>query len=263
MIVKKWMPAVLVLMLFLGCQSESQYEADRAPQGQTMDESKESGEEQKTEDAVERKLLKTGHITFESNNLQATKKQVLESIANNKGYVAADQEYKSSGRVSNSLTIRVPASNFDKLVAETTNGISRFDQKKIEVRDVTEEFVDTEARLKAKKELEARYLQLLKKANSVTELLEVEKQLGELRGKIESVEGRLKYLESKVSFATLHLTFYQQVPKETAFGIEFKNGFRNGWNNLIHFLLFLVNIWPFILLFGIALWGASRWRRRN
>lgn len=212
---------------------------------------------------IERKLVKEGQVEFETIDISSTRKLILQSIEKCKGYTSSDQEYKSVGRKSNTIIIRVPAKNFDQLLNDATKGVTKFDNKNIEIKDVTEEFLDIQARVKTKKELENRYLELLKKANSVTEILEVEKQIGQLRSEIESIEGRLKYLESKVSLSTLTITFYQTVPNENEFGNKFKNGFINGWDNLVWFFVFLTNIWPFILI-GIGLiFGIRIWRRRK
>jgi hypothetical protein len=84
----------------------------------------------------------------------------------------------------------------------------------------------------------------------------------QLRSDIESIEGRLKYLQDRVSFSTLTMTFYESIPNETQFGQQFKNGFRNGWDNLIWFFVVLTNIWPFILI-GLALLIGLRVYRRK
>ena len=212
---------------------------------------------------VERKLIKDGNVTFETDDINATRATVFESIEKNKGYISSDREYKSNGKVSNTLIIRVPSKNFDSLLSEATQGVSKFDSKNIEIEDVTEEFLDIQARLKTKKELEIRYLEILKKANTVSEILEIEKQMGELRADIESTEGRLKYLESRVSFSTLTMIFYQKVSFDNAFGNKFKDGFKDGWENLIRFFVILTTIWPFILI-GIGLiFGLIKWRKRK
>lgn len=177
---------------------------------------------------VDRKLIKDGSVSFETNDIKATRKQIFESVKKYDGYISSDQEDKYSYRISNTIVIRVPFKNFDLLLSDATKGVSKFDSKNIEVKDVTEEFLDVQARLKTKKELEKRYLQLLKKANKVTEILEVERQIGNLRSEIESIEGRLKYLENRVSLSTIRITFYQSIPdeKEGLFSTKFKNGFK-------------------------------------
>ena len=95
-------------------------------------------------------------------------------------------------------------------------------------------------------------MDILKQAKTVTDILEIEKQIGQLRSEIESVEGRMKYLENQISLSTLTMTFYENISNETEFVRKFKTGFSNGWNNLIWFFVYLTNIWPFILL-GLGL----------
>lgn len=247
----------LFLILMSGCSANEEASSD------VMTEKLMVTVDQKEEVNIERKLIKEGRVEFETEDIQATRKLIFKSIEKYKAYISSDQEYKSVGQLSNTLIIRVPAKDFDLLLNDATKRVSKFDSKNIEVKDVTEEFLDVQARLKTNKELENRYLELLKKANSVTEMLEVEKQMGQLRSEIESIEGRLKYLESQVSLSTLTMTFYQKVPNETEFGNKFKNGFKNGWDNLIWFFVFLTNIWPFILI-GIGfIFGFKYWRSRK
>lgn len=212
---------------------------------------------------IERKLVKNGSVEFETDNIKSTRSIIVKSIEKYKGYISSDQENKYSGRISNTIVIRVPSSNFDAFLNDATKGVTRFDTKNIDVSDVTEEFVDHQARLKTKKELESRYLEILQRAKTVTEMLEVEKQLGELRSEIESVEGRLKYLQSQVSLSTLSITFYQNIGNDNAFGSKFKDGFANGWDNLIWFFVFLINIWPFVIVGIILFFGIRRWTKRK
>ena len=265
---------LIILLMFSCAQSEEPsfdmtYDSSKAMQTEEAlfemaDEeliAKQVGQE---EDIInERKLIKEGRVDFETNDINSTRALIFESIEKYNGYASSDKEYKSTGRLSNTIIIRVPAKNFDLLLSDATKGVTKFDNKNIEVNDVTEEFLDIQAQLKTKKELEIRYLELLKRANSVTEMLEVEKQIGLLRSEIESVEGRLKYLESKVSLSTLTMSFYQTVPYENEFGKELKDGFINGWDNLILFFVFLTNIWPFILLVIGLIFGFRMWRKRR
>jgi len=218
--------------------------------------------EQKTDETVERKLIKEGRVEFETNNLSSARKTIFEAVGKYNAYVSSDQEFKSPGRMSNTFVIRVPAGNFDNLLKDATQGIEKFESKEINVKDLTEEFLDIQARLKTKKELEARYLELLKQAKNVIEILEIEKQIGQLRSEIESIEGRLKYLQNKVSYSTLTITVYESVPNQTEFGQKFKNALRNGLNNLIWFFVGLTNIWPFILI-GIGLIFVIRFYRKK
>ena len=84
-----------------------------------------------------------------------------------------------------------------------------------------------------------------------------------MRSEIESIEGRLKFLSNQVSFSTLNIRIYETISNQTEFGKKFKNGFKNGWENLILFFVLLANVWPFILIiFGIIIL-IRIWRKRK
>ena len=232
------------LLTVIGCGNNSNDAILESSYNEEMDDLREPNKVESTE----RKLIKEGRVEFESQDLNITRKNIIQAVEKHLAYVSSDQEFKSPDRISNTIIIRIPAEAFDAFLNDATKGVQKFDSKNINVRDVTEEFVDVEARLETKKELEIRFLELLKQAKSVSEVLEIEVQIGELRADIESIEGRLNYLKNQVSFSTLTMTFYENIPNQTEFGRKFSNGFKNGWNNLILFFVMLTNIWPFILL---------------
>ncbi|WP_159023557.1 DUF4349 domain-containing protein [Formosa sp. L2A11] len=250
---------VAILISFFGCEN---YEQDSMSLGQVkMEDAKQQIPE--PENDIQRKLIKNGEIEFESDNLKDTRKHIFKAIEKFNGYTSSDNEYNNSNKISNTLIIRVPSANFDNLLDEISIGVTTFNRKEISIKDVTAEFLDIKARLKTKKELENRYLEILKKANTVTEILEVEKQIGALRSEIESIEGRLKFLNNQVSFSTLDVRIYETISKQTKFGEKFKNGFKNGWENLILFFVFLVNVWPFVLIIIGIIFLIQIWRRRK
>lgn len=213
--------------------------------------------------AVERKLIKEGSIEYKVDNLSQAKSRLLKATEKWKGYVGSESAYNTSERNSTTFIIRVPAANFDSLLTSATTGIEHFDRKDITVKDVTEEYVDVEARLKTKKDLEMRYMELLKKANTVTEMLEIEREMGNLRADIESIEGRLNVMKNQVAFSTLTVTIYETVSAPSFFGDRIGSGFVSGWNYLLDFMVFLVNLWPFLLLGAGGYWGIKKWRARK
>lgn len=211
---------------------------------------------------VERKLIKDGSLSFETDDILGTRKKVNDAINKNDAYIANEEEGNYNSRLEITVTIRVPAENFDQLVNEVSQSVEAFDHKSIDVKDVTEEYLDIKSRLQTKKDLELKYKTILERATTVSEILEIEKQIAELRGDIESIEGRLKYLNDQVAFSTLTVSFYEQVPSATKFSGKFKRGISSGWDNLMWFLVFLVNIWPFIIL-ALAIIIFFRWREKK
>jgi len=221
--------------------------------------------------SVNQKLIKEGRLSFETTDLSKTRAQVLTAVQNSSGYISSDRESKEWDRNVQEITIRVPSKNFDRLVEAVGQGVKSFEVKDLSVRDVTEEYLDVEARVKTKKELEARYLQLLQKAKTIKEIMEVEQEIGKLRSDIEAAEGRLKYLGNRVALSTLHITFYQKIEFPEAekqgprFGKEFAEAFVSGWNGLIWFLVGLVNLWPFLLIIAgvVVLWRKVKKAKKD
>lgn len=222
--------------------------------------------EQKKNSSFNRKLIKEGSVSFETHDLNKSYQQVINSANNLGGYISSDQQDKSSYRTTFSITVRIPASAFDSLILAISQGVKSFDSKNIDVKDVTEEFFDIQVRLKNKKELEIRYLTLLKETKNISEILEIERALNQIRSEIESVEGRLKYLSDRISYSTLHITFYkthQQEAKGSSFGDHFINGFTNGWHNLIWFFIGIINLWPFLLLIPLCIFSWKKWKNNK
>jgi hypothetical protein len=212
---------------------------------------------------IERKLIKQGNLVYKVDNLASAKNKLLQSVSKYKGYVSNETSNNDYDRINLTLEIKVPAIHFDSLVNEATAGVAHTDRRDIKVQDVTAEFVDIEARIKTKKELEQRYLTLLGKANSVKDVLEIERELGVLRSDIESIEGRMKVLKTSVAYATLEVTMYQTVSAPSLFGERWVNSFGEGWQNLLDFTVGITSLWPFLFLGAGAYLGIRRWRNRK
>lgn len=211
---------------------------------------------------IERKLIKNGTILFKTSNLDTIGKQIESLVSNYKGYISSNRTYKSESRITHSLSVRIPSDKFDLLINEISKGVEKFDEKSVQVSDVTTQFLDVQSRLKNKKALEQRYLDILKKAKSVQEILGVEKELGKLREDIEATEGQLKYLQNQVSFSTLNITFYKLTASESSFGNKFFSAIKGGLENIQTFFIFIITSWPFILIFGLVFYFIIRKRKR-
>lgn len=201
---------------------------------------------------TEQKIIKESNLRYETQDLEATYQQIIVSVKKNKAYVQSDAEGKDYNSLYRTITVRIPNTNFDAFLADVGKGVAYFDRKEISAQDVTAEFIDIEARLKAKKTLEARYLELLSKATKVSEILEIEKQLSVIREEIEAKEGQLKYLQNRVSLSTVTIEFYKKVANAedatVSYGTKMWNAVKSGWNGISSFFIGLLHIWPFILI---------------
>lgn len=215
----------------------------------------------------DQKLIKESYLSFQTQDLEQTYKEVVSTITKYKGYIQDDSANKGYNRISRRLIVRIPTSNFQQTINDIDESVEYFDSKQISSKDVTEEFIDLEARLKAKKTLESRYLELLKKARNVKEILEIERELSNIREEIEAKQGRLKYLQNKVSLSTINIEFYK-VTSETgitkSYGSKMWNAIVSGFDGLSVFFLGILYIWPFIIILITAFFLVRRWiAKRN
>lgn len=215
------------------------------------------------EQTVERKIIKEGSIRFETADAAETRKQITATLATYKGYVSQDHAETYASQSVYTLTVRIPAENFEKLLTDITSTAQKIDNQDIKALDVTEEFIDVTTRIHTKKELENRYKALLSKANKVEEILAIEKEIEALRSDIESYEGRLNYLKSSIAYSTLTVVFYEKQTSTSTFGSEFTTAFAEGWDNLVSFTLGLFYIWPFILIILGVLFVVRRKLKRR
>ena len=203
--------------------------------------------------SMERKIIRTGDLAFESKNVNTTKRQTDSLVLIHQGYITDEKLSQQTYRTDYQITIKVPSENFNKLIADISGIAPKIDSKIIQSNDVTEEFIDVDARIKAKKVIESRYLDILTKANKISEILEIERELGNVRAEIESMEGRLKYLSSQVTMSTLTVNYYEVHDGKAGSlqSSEFIKAIKGGWDILVSFLIGVLYLWPFILI-GIA-----------
>ncbi|MBK6985553.1 MAG: DUF4349 domain-containing protein [Bacteroidetes bacterium] len=207
-------------------------------------------EEQKN--ITEQKLIKNGDISFEVKNIKDTKTFLQKVISKHKGYISNEKIEDYRVNPTEILTVRVPNSNFDHIINDIGLQVGEFDSKRIDIEDVTAEFVDIEARLKNKKQLEGKYQELLAKANNMTDILKIEKEISLIREDIESTEGRLRYLSNQVGYSTLIITYYEK--RATAgfhFGGKMADALSEGGMGFLWFLIGMTQLWPMWLIGGL------------
>ncbi|MBL7835128.1 MAG: DUF4349 domain-containing protein [Cyclobacteriaceae bacterium] len=213
--------------------------------------------------AAERKLIRNGALSFETSDVKKTKTTIDAICKELNAYISNESQNNYSSRLQYNQTIRVTADKFDLLIQKVEAEASRVEGKNVNTEDVTEEFIDVEARLKTKKDLETRYREILKQAKTVEEIITIERQIAEVRSDIESMEGRLKYLSSQVAYSTLTVSFYETIGTDFGFGSKIGGAFGTGWQYFLSFLIGLVNVWPFLILMALVIWLAFRWDKRR
>ena len=115
-------------------------------------------------------------------------------------------------------------------------------QEKVTGQDVTEEFMDLEARIKNQKALELQFLEIMKRAGKVDDALSVQTQLAQVRTEIEKLEGRRRFLENQASLSTINVTLQPptQIVNATGFWYSVKTAFSDGLDVAATIVLFLI-----------------------
>ena len=209
-------------------------------------------------DNVPQKVIKSADISFKVEKYEASRNKILSIIKQHHAYVSSENQTGDEFRTSNVMVIRVGAADLDVLIEELLKEAVFVDYKKISADDVTEEYVDITARLKSKKDALQQYELILKRANTIADILEVQQYIRTLQEEIESIEGRLKYLNNKVELSTINLTFYEQgkiMPMQSeSFGFKVRQALSYGWQGLVTFFIGMIYLWPFWVIVIVTLY---------
>lgn len=238
------------------------------PEDQSIVVAGNSGSSNPENNSIEQKIIRNGNLKFETSNLETTYEQIKTAVKKGKATIQNDSEGKGYGTIYRRITVRIPSENFDTFIKDISSGVDYFDNKEISAQDVTEQYIDIDARLKAKKKLENRYLELLAKATKISEMLAIEAQLSAIREEIEAKEGQLRYLQSQVSLSTITIEFYKTVAEESgvtiSYGSKIWNAFKSGFYGISSFFLTLLEIWPFIIIATVLFYFIrKRFKKKN
>lgn len=214
-----------------------------------------------------KKIIKDGRMGLKVTDLEKTKTRIDTLVRSFGGYYANENFSNTDWESSYNLKIRLPFSNFEKFIAVIESGIGEIQYKGIDARDVTDQFIDLETRLENKRNYLARYNDLLKQAKSVKEILEIEEKIRVLEEEIDSVTGRLKYLNDLVDYSTLDLTitkrkeFKYNPADRDRFTERLKQSLSKGWFGFVDFALFLIRIWPVWIIVVLFIFSWRRYKK--
>ncbi len=211
----------------------------------------------------EQKLIKNGEVSFRVKSLFTTKQNIQKTLAIYGGYIAKENNTGGNDNPSENLILRVPNKNFDKILEQVLIGVEEIDTKNIGIEDVTTQFVDIEARLKNKKQLEAKYQELLVKAGNMDDILKIEKEISVIREDIDAAEGQLNYLSNQVAYSTITLRYYEKRISGFNFGGKMGNALSSGGYGLLQFIIIIVNLWPLWLIATLTWYLGVKLIRRG
>jgi len=201
----------------------------------------------------DRRVVKSGNANIEVESFDSAISQIKEMAKNYDGYVTNSNMWISDSKTKyGNITVKIPESKFEEF-GDLLTQVGTIKSKEISSYDVTEEYIDLQARLKNLKNQEKRYTELLDMAKDVNEVLAVEAQLSRVRGEIESLEGRIKYLDNTTSYGTFYINIYE--PEEVVHEFGLKKAFDRAIEAFIISLTGIIIITGFLLpiLIGIGI----------
>jgi len=253
---------------FLAADSIAYKDEAPAPQQQVQFHGKKAGSGQAASPDWDKKIIKTADLNLEVKNFRTFADRLRQTVQRAGGYIAQEQQTQSPSVIGNTVTIRVPVDKFDDLLSQLPSDSDRLVDRKVSSEDVTGEVVDTRSRLDTKRAARERYLELLKQAKTMADVLAIQDVIDNIQEEIDAAAGRIAYLGHSAAFSVVNLKFYQVLDESgrnvsnPSMWQKIRESIGQGWDGLGVALVGLLSIWPLLLLFGLIWIGVSRHVRR-
>jgi len=281
-------PIILLIVLFsftLSCSSRSELQGTSAPMpqaqadavakeqqrsdvyaGQTKKVSLSEADKAETiAEAADRKIIRNADITLEVASTTEAQHSVTSIAEARGGFVVTSEalQRKSTDPAQRTtdfkLVVRVPANQFGVALDEIKKLADNILEEKANGQDVTEEFIDLEARIKTQKALEIQFLEIMRQTKNIEDALQVQRQIAEVRTVIEQLEGRKRFLENRSSLATITVNVQAPKPVIATTPTGFSHSLREavsesvelGSGMILFFVRFLIVGLPVFLFLGV------------
>lgn len=210
----------------------------------------------------DKKIIKTANLNLEINDFKTFGELVHDQVKKAGGYIAQEQQKETEYSIENNIIIKVPVNQFDNVMNALTSAAVKTIGKNISAEDVTMQTVDVRSRLEAKKQVRARYTELLKQAKNMEDVLNVQSEINQIQEEIEATSGKLNYLKQSASFSTIHINYHQVlnpgiIDNDPAYNTRIWSSFKNGWIWIGEVFIGIISIWP-LWLFGLTGWLMVR-----
>lgn len=156
--------------------------------------------------AQDRLIIKTGSLSIVVDDVRAAIAKAAAFAKEQGGFVVTSNVSEYGSVPSGHVIVRIPSQIFDNGI-ENAKSLGEVKSEQVNGQDVTEEFVDLGSRLKSLRAAEAQFLEIMKRAVKIEDVLAVQRELTTVRSQIESIEGRRKYLSESAKLSTLTLNF--------------------------------------------------------
>ncbi len=213
-----------------------------------------------------KKIIYMARIRVLSYNPEEYYKKIIKELEKYQGYIQQEESFDNNSGYH--LVLKVLPEHLFPFLEFVKKNADHLSSYNISAQDITRQYYDIQRRIQVKKELEKQYLEILKKARRIPDILETQRYINSVRQEIESLEGQLRYYSHQTDYATVHLNIskYTVTSKpfgELSFGMKIAKSFKYGMEIAEDLFLFLITIWPFYFLFAGIYFLVRHLRRRK
>ncbi len=223
---------------------------------------------------VDQKIVKNGYLRMLVEKVADAAADIGKIAVERGGFVQSSSvTERGDGSYGGEVSVRVPVEKFEEAMSAIKGLATLVKHETATGQDVTEQYTDLQAQLRNARAQEEVYLEILKQARTIEDILKVQERLGSIRSVIESYEGRLKYLENTTSYSTISVSLEEEATvraptKEFRLGAIFRGAVQTlvaAAQDLAAGLIYVVIVWGGLLLpIGLVAWIVWKiWKRRR
>jgi hypothetical protein len=161
------------------------------------------------QEGLSQKLIYKASLTMKVKNYSEAQSEIRNLVTLAGGYILQFSESSTKHEEGGQFVLKIPAAGFSSFLKDVERIPNEDIQQSLQAQDVSEEYVDLEARLKAKQVQETRYLEFMQKATRTDDLVNFTNELGKIQESIEQLKGRMRYIDQNVAYSTVEIRLYQ------------------------------------------------------
>ena len=207
----------------------------------------------------DRMIVRTASLSLIVEDTEETLDAIERLVGELEGYISDLRTWRQDDQLAATVTVRIPEGSFDQARDRIKDLATEVDSENVSGQDVTEEYVDLEARLNNLEVAEEELLELLASAQETHKdaesILAIYREIANVRQQIEQIKGRMQYLENSAALATLTINITPEKIDEPVVqpGWEPLSRARDALRALVNALKFLVDVLIWVVLFLVPL----------
>ncbi|MCK5080708.1 MAG: DUF4349 domain-containing protein [Candidatus Moranbacteria bacterium] len=224
----------------------------------------------------DKKVIKNGNLTLKVENTENSAQKISEIIKNQNGEIFSTNFFERvKGQKSGSLTVKIPVDKFEATLALIKTVATQVVSESTTGQDITEQYSDLQAQLKNKRAEEQSFVKILDRAGDIDDVLAVTKQIARVRGEIERLEGRIKFMDSQTNMSTIVIALSEDIEiapvqndwrpwqiTKKAFS-DLLNNSQDFVDGTIRFIIVSIpSLIPFLIFLWVIYWISKKiWRK--